>query len=120
MTQVVGFWRQNPMTGSSDSQIEQIPVGFCIFGLHKLGHSYLRSKNTNLKLEIEPHRKQPNSLHPSTMQMLLHYEYNYYGNSTNTGRVAAAEVGFSTLIENGIHILGDKRFYTIDRLSIPA
>ena len=54
------------------------------------------------------------------MQMLLHYEYNYYGKSTNTGRVAAAEVGFSTLIENGIHILGDKRFYTIDRLSIPA
>ena len=33
--------------------------GFCVFGLHEQGRSFLRSKNPNLKLEIEPHRKQP-------------------------------------------------------------
>ena len=62
MTQVVGFWAKIRRLGSSDSQIEKIPVGFCIFGLHKQGHSFLRSRNTNLKLEIEPHRKQPKRL----------------------------------------------------------
>ena len=59
MTQVVGFLPKIRRLGSSDSQIEIVPVGFCIFGLHKQGHSFLRSKNINLKLEIEPHRKQP-------------------------------------------------------------
>ena len=59
MTQVVGFWAKIRRLGSSDSQIEKITVGFCIFRLHKQGHSFLRSKNTNLKLEIEPHREQP-------------------------------------------------------------
>ena len=29
-------------------KIEKSPVGFCIFGLHKQGHSFLRSENTNL------------------------------------------------------------------------
>ena len=59
MTQVVGFWPKIQRLGSSGSQIETIPVEFCIFGLYKQGHSFLRSKNTNLKLEIELHRKQP-------------------------------------------------------------
>ena len=40
--------------------IEKNPVVSCIFGLHKPGHSFSRSKNTNLKLAFEPHRKQPN------------------------------------------------------------
>ena len=60
MTQVVGFWARIRRLGLWDSQIEKNPVGFCIFGLHYYrGHSFLRSKNANLKLEIEPHRKQP-------------------------------------------------------------
>ena len=67
MTQVVGFWPKirrlgsligfsnrffsgrilhiwtEPKSddlGSSDFQIEIFPVGFCIFGLHKQGHSF--------------------------------------------------------------------------------
>ena len=59
MTQVAGFWPKIRRLGSLDSQIETFPVGFTIFGLHKQGHSFLRSKSTTLKLEIEPHRKQP-------------------------------------------------------------
>ena len=59
MTQVVGFWAKIRRLGSSDSQIEKFPVRFCIIGLHRTVLSFLRSKNTNLKLEIEPHRKRP-------------------------------------------------------------
>ena len=59
MTQVVRFWAKIRRLGSSDSQIEEFMVGFCIFGLHKQGLSFSRSKSTNQKLEIEPHRKQP-------------------------------------------------------------
>ena len=58
MTQVVGFYAKNRRLGSSYSQIDIFPVGFCIFWLHKQGNSLLRSKNTSLKLELEPHTKQ--------------------------------------------------------------
>ena len=44
----------------SDSQIQNIPVRFCTFGLHMQMRSFSRSENTDLKLEIEPHRNQPN------------------------------------------------------------
>ena len=59
MTQVVRFWANIRRLGSSESRIEKIPVGFFIFGLHKQVRSFFRSKGTNLKLKIEPHRKQP-------------------------------------------------------------
>ena len=59
MTEIVEFWAKIRRLGSSDSQIEKFPVGFCIFGLHKQDHSFSRLKNRNLKLELEPHRKQP-------------------------------------------------------------
>ena len=62
MILVVGFWPKIRRLGSSDSQIEKNPVGFFMFGLHKQGHSFLRSKHTNLKVEIERHRKQPTAI----------------------------------------------------------
>ena len=37
----------------------KMPVRFCTIELHEQGHSFSTSKNTNLKLEIGPHRKQP-------------------------------------------------------------
>ena len=43
----------------SDSRIEKKTVGLCTFGLRKQTLSFLWSKNINLQLEIEPHRKQP-------------------------------------------------------------
>ena len=59
MAKVVGFWAKNERLGPSDSQLEKNPVGFFIFGQQKQMLSFLGSDNTNLKLEIEPHGKQP-------------------------------------------------------------
>ena len=66
MTLVVEFWAKIRRLASSDSQIEKYPVGFFILGLHKQEHSFFRSKNTNLRLEIEPHRKQLDSRQKKT------------------------------------------------------
>ena len=60
MAQVVRFWTKNLTTQAIGfSNPTKNPVGFGIFGLRRQMLSYLGSKHTILKLEIEPHRKQP-------------------------------------------------------------
>ena len=82
MTHVVGFWakiRRNPTSWvigfSNQKNSGQILHIYLIFRLHKQGHSFLRSKNINLKLEIEPPRKQPSQyirIFPYTAKKLTH------------------------------------------------